>query len=67
MEDLGVLKAFAQDKVRDICVNNPMLDVEMHGVLHLTCGGITKDDMPWNSSSTEAGFKIELETQRGAR
>jgi hypothetical protein len=59
VEDLKLLKDFAKDVVKDICQNNIMLDVEIHGITYLTCANITEDDMPWRDKSVKPSSKIE--------
>ena len=46
-DDLNIMKDFARKKVKDLVVNNSMLDVEESGIQHLTCTHIRNDELPW--------------------
>jgi hypothetical protein len=45
--DLNIMKDFAQKKVKNLVINNSMLDVEESGIQHLTCTYIRNDELPW--------------------
>jgi hypothetical protein len=47
MEDLTLLKKFAQEAVKESCVNNSMVDVQEAGIEHLTCTRILDEELPW--------------------
>lgn len=46
--DLRIMKDFAQKRVKELVVNNSMLDVEEEVILHLTCIMVQLKEMPWN-------------------
>jgi hypothetical protein len=46
-EDLGLLKKFAQEVVKELCENNSMLDVQEAGINYLTCTRIMDEELPW--------------------
>ncbi|KAH9860091.1 hypothetical protein IAQ61_011875 [Plenodomus lingam] len=46
-EDLGLLKAFASECVRDLARNELMLNVEGNGVAYLACSRVERGDVPW--------------------
>jgi hypothetical protein len=46
-EDLEILKSFARNIVRDICINNSDLNVEEEGIKYLTCTNVSNDEIPW--------------------
>lgn len=46
-EDLKIMKDYAQKIVKDLVVNNSMLNVEEAGINHLTCTKVENDELPW--------------------
>jgi hypothetical protein len=49
-EDLGLLKKFAQEAVKELCENNSMFDVREAGIGYLTCTKIMDEELPWFES-----------------
>jgi hypothetical protein len=49
--DLGIMKAFANTAVSELCVNNSKLDIKAAGIEHLTCCKVDTDDLPWVKDS----------------
>jgi hypothetical protein len=46
-EDLELLKKFAQEAVKELCVNNSMVDVQEAGIYYLTCTRTMDEELPW--------------------
>jgi hypothetical protein len=46
-EDLKLMKEFAQNEVRLLCINNSVLAVEEVGIEHLTCTRVENNEIPW--------------------
>lgn len=45
--DLELMKGFAQRTVRELCVNESMVDVQEAGIEHLTCTQMADEEVPW--------------------
>jgi hypothetical protein len=52
-DDMGLMKGFAKTMVKQLVVNNSMLDIEQAGIEHLTCTKIDDADLPWIKKSGE--------------
>jgi hypothetical protein len=47
IEDLELLKKFAQEAVKELCENNSMVDIQEAGIDYLTCTRIMDEELPW--------------------
>jgi hypothetical protein len=46
-EDLKLMKDFARNQVKDLCMNNSMLSVDEAGIRYFTCTKVENDELPW--------------------
>jgi len=48
-KDLRVIKEYAAEQVKPLCVNRSMLDVDEYGITYFTCVTIADFELPWAS------------------